>query len=240
MKFTPIASSSRGNAYLVESEEVTPPLLLEAGLPIRQLRDKLREHGVSITDLAGCLVSHGHGDHSKAVPDLLRSGVDCSMSLGTADALGVMTSHRFFRAQAGVPFSIYRWRVMPFALEHDAEEPLGFFVAHGEERLLFVPDTAYVGNRFEGITMAAIECNFQNDLLSKNILSGALPAVVGHRVRRSHMSLETVIDFLRANDLRKCRAIWLLHLSDGNSDEVRMKQDVQRATGIPTMIAQES
>lgn len=59
MKFTSLASSSKGNAYLVQSDGLAP-LLIEAGIPIKQIREKLYAHGVSLSDLAGCLLSHEH------------------------------------------------------------------------------------------------------------------------------------------------------------------------------------
>jgi phosphoribosyl 1,2-cyclic phosphodiesterase len=127
------------------------------------------------------------------------------------------------------------WRILPFALEHDAAEPLGFFIGHGEERLLFVADTGYVKERFSGITVAAIECNNISEIMSENMLAGNIPAVVGKRIRRNHMNLETLISMLGANDLGRCRTIYLMHLSDGNSDERRMIREVQAATGIPTV-----
>jgi phosphoribosyl 1,2-cyclic phosphodiesterase len=82
--------------------------------------------------------------------------------------------------------------------------------------------------------MIAVECNNISEIVSKNIMEGHIPAVVGKRVRRNHMSLENLILMLKANDLSQCRAIYLMHLSDGNSDERRMKEEVQAATGIPT------
>jgi len=208
-------------------------LLLEAGLPINRLRDKLREHGISLSDLAGCLVSHEHGDHSKAVKDLLRAGVDVWMSEATAILLG-STGHHHLHMVSKTVFLVGDWFVQSFDLEHDAADPKGFFIGHGDEHLLFIPDTSFVKNRFEEITMIAIECNFQSDILTNNILSGALPSIVGRRVRRSHFSLENVISLLKANDLSRCRAIYLMHLSNGNSDERGMKEEIQAATGIPT------
>jgi phosphoribosyl 1,2-cyclic phosphodiesterase len=237
MRFTPIASSSKGNAYLVEADGLAP-LLLEAGLPIRALREKLN---FGLSGLAGCLVSHDHGDHSKAVKDLLKAGVDCYMSRGTALALGVHDHHRLFVLEAGrqnvlLDSKLQKWVVLPFHLEHDAADPLGFFISHNDDRLLFIPDTAYVENRFDGVTILAIECNNIESILSENIINGHIPAVVGRRVRRNHLSLENVIEMLKSNDLSKCRRIYLLHLSDGNSDEQRMKLEVQQATGIATEI----
>lgn len=231
MRFTPLASSSRGNAYLLQSDGVAP-LLLEAGIPIKQLREKLRDHGVMLSDLAGCLVSHEHMDHAKAVKDLLKAGVDCYMSQGTAVMLKTLEHHRSHIASMfNVPPG---WQLIPFHLEHDATEPVGFFISHGNNNLLFVPDTAFVTNTFHGITLAAIECNNIAEIMSKNILEGNIPAVVGRRIRRNHMNLETLIQFLKANDLSRCREIYLMHLSDGNSDEREMVRKVQQATGIPT------
>ena len=244
MNFTPIASSSKGNAYLVESPGAAP-ILLEAGIPIKQLREKLWSHGVRLSDLAGCLVSHEHSDHSKAVKDLLKAGVDCYMSMGTAEALGVEQHHRVFDISGDdLPFAFvdrpFEWNVISFTLEHDAAEPLGFFIfSPGGDRLAFIPDTAYVKNRFSGITTLAIECNHVADILSENIQGGNIPAVVGRRVRRNHMSLDSVIGMLKANDLSSCREIWLLHLSDGNSDEAKMIREVQSATGIPCRACQD-
>jgi len=234
MKFTSLASSSRGNAYLVRTDGASP-LLLEAGLPIKQLRDKLRDQEVLLSDLEACLISHEHGDHSKAVKDLLRAGVECWMSEGTARAIGAEDHHRIgLLLEAGPRVTLGSWTIIAFALEHDAVEPLGFFIGHGDERLLFVADTGYVKDRFSGITIAAIECNNISEIMSQNIQAGNIPAVVGRRVRRNHMSLENLIAMLKANDLSGCRTIYLMHLSDGNSDERRMVKEVQAATGIPT------
>ncbi|OPY76095.1 MAG: putative metallo-hydrolase YycJ [Syntrophorhabdus sp. PtaU1.Bin050] len=239
MNFIPLASSSAGNAYLVTAEGV-PPLLLECGIPIKQLREKLWSHGVSLSDLAGCLVSHAHSDHSKAVKDLLRAGVDCYMSYETARALDVDISHRVYSINlaSAYPLLLPDWIVKFFPLVHDAAGASGFFIGNGNERLLFIPDTAFVTNRFVGVNILAIECNHISDVLSENILSGHVPAAVGRRVRRNHMSLSVVKDFILANNMQKTlREIHLIHLSDANSSEERMIREVQEATGIPCKVA---
>jgi len=236
MKFTPLASSSKGNAYLLEAKDLQP-LLIEAGIPIKQLRERL---AFGLSGLAGCLISHEHLDHSQAVPGLLKLGLDCFMSAGTAEALGVEHHHRFSELDPLNPNFISSrfldWEVKTIPLQHDATEPVGFLVSAAPECLLFIPDTGYVRNRWRGVTILAVECNHIEEILAANIAKG-LPAVLGHRTRRNHMSLATLIEMLKANDLSRCREIWLLHLSDGNSDERRMIKEVQRATGIPCRAA---
>ena len=237
MKFTPLASNSKGNAYLVEAEGCAP-LLLEAGIPIKQLREKL---DFRLSGLAGCLVSHEHLDHAKAVKDLLQAGVDCYMSRGTAAALGVGNHHRCWTPNLETVFDLPRWFIKPFTLEHDAAEPWGFTILDikSGDRLLFIPDTAYVKNRFQGVTILAIETNHAANILHDKIISGAIPAVVGHRIRRNHLELDVVKDFILANNMQKTlRQIFLIHLSDTNSDELRFKKEIQEITGVPVYISE--
>jgi phosphoribosyl 1,2-cyclic phosphodiesterase len=235
MNFKPLASSSRGNCYLVESDGAAS-LLLECGIPIKRIREGLN---FGLSRLAACFVSHGHGDHSKAVPDMLKAGVDVYLPREAAEAIGIDTHHRAHIIKGGHQESVDGWTVLPFDLHHDAQA-VGFLVADPDgDKLLFVPDTAFVQNRFQGVNLIAVECNYVADILSANIQRGSIPQVVGRRVRRSHMSLDTVIGFLKANDLSRCREIWLLHLSDGNSNEEIMRRRVQEETRIATYTAQQ-
>lgn len=212
--------------------------MLEAGLPIKQLRDKLRDHGVMLSDIGACLCSHSHGDHSKAVKDLLKMGIDCHMSYGTAKALNVVTHHRSHMWDTYLePLSIPFGWVTAFPLEHDAPDPIGFYISYDKERLLFIPDTAYVENRFQGVTILVIECNNAEDILSEKIFSGATPSFIGKRIRRNHFSLANVKEFILANNMAKTLwEIWLIHLSDTNSSEQRFKKEIQEITGVPVYV----
>jgi phosphoribosyl 1,2-cyclic phosphodiesterase len=60
--------------------------------------------------------------------------------------------------------------------------------------------------------------------------------IYASRLRRSHMSIDNVLDFLKANDISAIEKIYLLHLSSGNSDEKDFKNRVQKATGVPVEV----
>ena len=117
-----------------------------------RLREALYLRHLLLSDLAGCLVSHEHMDHAKAVKDLLSVGVDCHMSFGTASKLMVVDHHRVEALTAGKQRLIGVWTVLPFALDHDAEQPLGFFIEQSGERLLLSPTPAMSGTASLALT----------------------------------------------------------------------------------------
>jgi phosphoribosyl 1,2-cyclic phosphodiesterase len=232
-----LASSSSGNCYRVT--DGSSPLLLECGLPWREIQ---RRTGFQTADLAGCLISHEHGDHAKAAKDVLRAGIELHMSVGT---MGALENQGFKPWKVSLlnpdperpPARIGPWSVRPFLVQHDAAEPLGFLIAGGGEKLLYLTDSFYCRYKFTGLNIIMIECNYALDILDRNVEAGAVPPEVRRRLLRSHFSLENVKNFLRANDLRQVREIHLIHLSDGNSDAERFKREIMEVTGKPVYIA---
>ena len=224
-----LASGSSGNCYFVVSGEHS--ILIELGISWKKIMQGI---GFKTSQIDFALVSHApHQDHCRSVMDALKVGVDVGMSKQSAEVLGVQNHHRVFILEPEVQKRIGVWTILPFPAVHDIP-CLGFVIGYEEERLLYITDSAYSEHRFSGLTHIMIEANYIEDILSKNILEGNLPPIVGRRVRRNHLSLENLVAMLKANDLSKCRQIFLLHLSDGNSDEQLMRQKVEAATGIPT------
>jgi len=229
----PLASSSAGNAYLVDDGHTR--LLLEAGI---RYRDIQRSVEFRMSSIAGCLLTHEHGDHSKSVRDVMKAGVDVYASYGTWNALRLDGHHRAHPLKSQQPFDLGTWRVLPFEVEHDVSEPLGYLLANKSgDKLVFLTDTYYCRYRFEGLTHVMVECNYSIELLDENIAAGRVPSVMKKRLLRSHFSLEHVLDFLRVNDMGRVEEIWLLHLSDNNSDETMFKRRVQEVTGKTVRVA---
>jgi phosphoribosyl 1,2-cyclic phosphodiesterase len=232
IEFTPYASGSRGNCYRITDGRT--PLLLECGIPYKKIQKNLK---FRVSEIAGCLVTHEHQDHCKAVRDLMKAGIDCYMSQGTTDTLKV-TGHRVNIIKAKQQFRIGTWTILPFETQHDAAEPLGFLLANqAGDKLLYATDTYYIRYRFSGLTHIMVECNYSLDILKRNVEAGAVQKELKSRILKSHFSLENVKRFLQANDLSKVQEIWLLHLSEQNSCEKRFKEEVQKITGKPTYIA---
>lgn len=226
---TALASGSRGNCYHVT--DGSSPLLLECGIPFKEIQRGL---GFKTSDIAGCLITHEHKDHCKALKDMVKAGIDCYTSKGTAEALKA-TGHRIKTVKAREQFNVGTWTILPFKTEHDAAEPLGFLLANqAREKLLYATDTYYIRYKFKELTHIMVECNHSYDILRANVDSGALVVELKNRLIKSHFSLENVKEFLKANDLSRVQEIHLIHMSDGNSDEARFKREIQELTGKVT------
>lgn len=233
MTFKPIASGSSGNAYLVDDGHSR--ILLECGINYKDIQVAL---DFKMTDLSGCLITHEHKDHCKALKSVLGAGIDCYMSRGTKGKIGE-DHHRLMVAESKKQFNLGTFSILPFDVNHDASEPLGYLIQSDvtKEKLLFATDTYYIKYRFNDLSIIAVECNYSESILNENIIAGVTHPYLRKRVMGSHFSLENYLDFLRANDLSKVREVWLLHLSNNNSDEKLFKSRVERLTGVPTYIA---
>lgn len=235
MKFKVIASSSKGNCYLLENQNGA--LLLEAGLPIKKIKQALN---FDFSSIKGCLVTHEHKDHSKAVEDITKHGIDVYTSFGTLQATG-STGHRFRVIKDKQQFYIGDFKILAFKAEHDAAEPLGYLIQDMTtgKKLLFATDTYYIRYKFKGLDYIAIECNYSEQVLEENIKNRKLPASLAERVRRSHFSLENVIEFLEVNDISKLKTLYLLHLSEGNSDVRLFETEIRKVYQGELVIANE-
>ena len=237
MEIKVIGSGSSGNCYRISDGETA--LLLEAGLPIKKIKEGC---DFDMASIAGCLITHEHGDHCKAVNDVMAVGIDVYMTKGTSVALnGNAYNHRLHLLDESVIsengtinyFSdqIMTFIILPFAVHHDAAQPVGYLIRStlSGEKLLFVTDTYYIDYHFNELTHIMIEANYSNEALKD--------AEKKNRLRRSHMSIENCIEMLKANDLSHVKEIWLLHLSASNGDAEDFKRQVQAETGCEVYIA---
>ncbi|MBC2369920.1 MBL fold metallo-hydrolase [Listeria booriae] len=229
MKITTIASGSAGNAYIVD--DGISQLMLECGIRFQLVKEAMM---FDFSRVAGLLITHEHGDHTKGVKDFIKStAVDLYASEGTLEALN-LEGYRIHHLASKKAKTIGSWRVLPFQTEHDAAEPLGFLLASQTgEKVLFATDTYYLKYTFKGITHLMLECNYSFDILSENQLDQTRK----NRVINSHFSLENVKEFIKAIDQSKLKEVHLLHISEKNGDPERFKKEIQELTGIPVFIA---
>nr|WP_288210479.1 MBL fold metallo-hydrolase [uncultured Dysgonomonas sp.] len=237
MKLICLGSSSKGNCYLFESKSQV--LILEAGLPLKAVKEALN---FDMSRVAGCIISHLHSDHSKCAEDFIKNGIHIYANTETIDHItkGIdssLTTRIYASGKQGSRFSVGDFRIVPFSVKHDVPT-FGFLIQHEEMGLCaFVTDTHYIPNTFKGLNQILIEANYEERILNENYIDGKIDNSRYQRVLRSHMSLETCVEALKANDLKGVQNIVLIHLSPQNSDAKLFKNKVIEVTGKNVHIA---
>lgn len=236
MKIHILHSGSSGNCYCVEIDHTV--FLIDCGLSVNSIKKKLWERNYRLSDITACLVSHEHIDHIKAAQFLVDMGVDVYTSQGTIDAVGLKGHRVHAVSPVDVPVKIGSVFIRPFAVEHDAREPLAFLVISEitGERLLYITDTMFFQYQISGITHLMIEANYDPDIIAENAVSGRVNAARVKRTINNHMSIETALLTLERIDRSRLKEVWLLHLSNDNAAD-DFKRRVQELCGCEVYVA---
>ena len=235
IEITAIASGSTGNAYLLD-DGAGHKLLLECGVPFKAL---LKALDFNLIQLSGCLLTHEHKDHSKCVKDLLKHGVRVYTSKGTARALGIDDHWNFKAATELLEQRVdSAWTFVPIRAEHDAAEPFIYLIKSrfAKAHILFATDTYYIRYKMpDDLTHIMLEVNYSMEHLNENIADGVVDAGRKKRILHSHMNLQTAKEFFQANKFPNLEQVYLIHLSEDNSEEARFIKEIEEITGVPVM-----
>lgn len=228
MRLKVLGSSSKGNGYLIISEDSV--IVIDCGVPLIEVKKAI---GFNISLIKFCVLTHEHCDHNKFVKQYLDAGLKVYAHPDTIEESKV-NSHNWVPVELKKIIKVGEYHVMPFELQHDVM-CLGFLFRHSTNNTFcFITDTFYSPYVFDGLTNIIIECNYSEDILAAR---KGIPMFLKNRIRRSHTSLETCKKFLSANDLSKVNNIILVHLSDGNSHAENFKKEIEQLTGKTVHIA---
>lgn len=243
MELKILGSSSKGNCYIFDNGDEA--LVLECGIPFKRVQEAVNYNTGRIV---GAVISHEHGDHAKAVQKFLDAFIPVFTSRGTAKALDIYGNNLVTDVADHVMYSLGKFRILPFPVEHDAAQPFGYLLHHpAMGTVLFATDTMYLRHhpfglddiiKFQGLNNILLECNYRHDILEANINAGKLPKVTANRTMKSHCSFAECRATLLAQDLSEVNNIVLIHLSDGNSNAREFQRDIQEATGKTVTIAE--
>lgn len=209
-----LSSGSIGNSCILECNGER--LLLELGV---KWNDILRGLDYDLSNVAACLVSHIHNDHSKSVPNALKSGLSvysCQDVANTYKGVKVLP--------VGVKTKIGGFKVQPLPLKHNVEN-YGFIITTADNnKIVFATDAAEFRYKIRGVHHWLIECNNCEELM----LEHALNDVYSMSASENHLEIKQTIDALKNNFCVDTQTIVLCHLSQGNADEKEFAQRVKR------------
>jgi phosphoribosyl 1,2-cyclic phosphodiesterase len=224
-----LASGSTGNCTLLETEHTT--LLIDAGLGKKELLRRFEALGRERpARVDGIVVTHEHSDHSSGVAQLARL-FDCPAyltDLTHAEILQmypegpVQKMERVEHIQAGEHFQIGDIEIKPFAIPHDAADPVGYCFRANGVKVAIVTDLGYmpelVKHHLREADFLILESNHDLDMLKV----GPYPWFIKQRVmsRTGHLSNTVVSEFLADAEVfdGRARHLVLAHLSEQNNN----------------------
>ncbi len=237
MNVIPLASSSKGNAYLVEHEGTV--ILIDCGLSYRDLTRRIKEKvgaecqtlraNVSCDMIQAVLITHSHGDHVDGLCTFLKKhDVPVYANMMTAEAIIAgkgIPEDAFVCFENGQEFEIGPLVVNPFPIPHDTSDPVGYLIkgsvigdqASGVEAPVYFHGTDIgtpldsIGVKLQEATIATLESNHDPVMLRT---SGRAPCLV-QRIAgpRGHLANWEAAELVKKFASPRLKKLMLAHLS---------------------------
>jgi phosphoribosyl 1,2-cyclic phosphodiesterase len=220
LRFCVLGSGSKGNATFVESGQTR--LLIDAGFSGKEIERRLAEIGVEPQTLSAILITHEHGDHVKGAAILARRFrlpvfINEATLAATGSVLDNLPQCQPF--VTGETFVFQDFQIHPFAISHDAADPVGFLLNNGRLLMGYCTDTGVVSklmqHRLSSCHGLVLEANHDPELLR----NGPYPPSLQQRVRgkTGHLANAEAAGFLSDILHDGLEHVVLSHLSETNN-----------------------
>ena len=228
-----LASSSRGNAYIVN--DGVSSVLLEAGISYKELQIK---SNFKVNDVVACFASHEHFDHSKAIKDLANAAIDVYAPTDTLNALQ-LSGHRLHGLNENDVVEVGTFKVKALKMHHDCT-CFGYLVLSTvtQEKLFFATDTYKIMVNPAKVDYMILEINYQLEIVNRLVNEGVMETSIRNRLMNSHFELSNALKWLKRIDKSRLKRIYIAHLSSGNSNAEEIKKAVIETMGVPVTICE--
>lgn len=220
MKFCVLGSGSKGNSTYVESNGVR--LLIDAGLSAKCIEERLEQIGIPPSTIDAMIITHEHSDHINGVRVFQkRYGCPIYMTDATFKKCPPQTRAEvkacFYKVEKAIKFDGVE--IQPFAVSHDAVEPVALVIEARGKRLGIATDLGYptqlVRHKLKGMDALVIESNHDVRML----MAGPYPWEVKERIksREGHLSNSQTAELLAEIVHSNLKTVVLAHLSETNN-----------------------
>lgn len=229
LRFSILGSGSAGNSALLRTDDTR--VLVDAGFSAKKLETLLAAAGEKLAAIDAIFLTHEHGDHAAALSGLARHPqIKVFANRATAEKVQAGLKHRvaWTYFETGATFRFRDLEVSSFAVPHDAQDPVGFLIAHGHGDLLaprrslaWLTDLghapAHVRERIREADVLVIEANHCPQMLEADTKR---PWATKQRIsgRHGHLSNTAARELLESVAGARWRHVFFAHLSrDCNS-----------------------
>lgn len=225
MKVTVLASGSKGNCTLIETEH--NKILIDVGLNYKTLKSRLYELDIEIDDIDAVFITHEHTDHIKGLEVLInRHNIYIVLSNGTYEAIvsqkKIGITYEYFNiVESDQEVFLNSTSIMPFLVSHDAREPFGYIITNKEKKIVYLTDSGYVSRENEekirNADVYILETNHNIEMLmATNRPWSLIQRILGDK---GHLCNEDALYTLLRVVGEKTKVIYLAHISEEANNE---------------------
>lgn len=222
MEFFTIASGSKGNCTYIASPHTK--ILIDVGVSGKTVTTALESFDIDGNDLSGIFVTHEHTDHIKGAGIISRKyNIPIYATEGTwlcmDHTIGKIAPSNRCIIYAGEPCLVNDLRICPFAIPHDAADPVGYSIFCGDKKVCVATDFGCVTDEIEShlkeCDIILLESNHDEGMVQ----NGGYPLILKRRIlgNTGHLSNRTAGALITKIISNKLKYIYLGHLSDENN-----------------------
>lgn len=218
MRFASLGSGSEGNGLVVEAGATR--VLMDCGFGLADSVARLARLGLQVSDLAGIVVTHEHGDHIGGVGRLARKHqLPVWLTAGTLAVAQDLDGVAVQVIDSHAAFALDELEIQPFPVPHDAREPVQFVFGDGNRRIGVLTDvgcsTPHIEAMLSGVDALVLECNYDAAMLE----NGPYPAGLKRRVggRFGHLENQQSAALLATLKHDKLQCVMAAHVSRKNN-----------------------
>lgn len=220
--FCPISSGSSGNCTYISTGGTR--ILVDAGESGKKIQEGLKTLGVDGDSLDALFITHEHADHIKGAGILSRRfDIPIYATQGTWDAMedsiGNIARHNKKIVYSGENCVLNDICIKPFAISHDAAEPVGYSVFADNIKMTVATDLGHVSDELkENVAdsdILLLEANHDLEMLRNGPYSWPLKKRIMSDV--GHISNIAAGELLAEVMSERLKHVFLGHLSAENN-----------------------
>jgi len=223
VEFCSIASGSSGNCIYVGTAEAN--ILIDAGISAKRICEGLKGIDIDPVELDGIFITHEHVDHVQGLQVFAKKyNTDIYGTRKTLKAIcskydGNFGQGRMIEINPDIDIYLKDAIIHPFAVQHDAADPVGYRVESGGKNFAVATDLGcfddYIINNLKELDGICIEANHDINML----MVGKYPYSLKQRVSgpKGHLSNDACAKLLCRIYSPRLKSILLIHLSKDNN-----------------------
>lgn len=234
MKVDIIASGSSGNCIAITAGERT--ILIDAGIAKTKIEKRLLEVGIIPNGIEAIFITHAHGDHVKGLPIANKYNIPVFATEGEWKSIQNVDDNLKFlifkesNCYVSHFFDMGEIAVIPFAVHHDAYEPVGYKVLAGDKQASICLDTGVMDDNMLAVMSDSdvyiIEANHEPRMVEASGYPDSVKARIVSNV--GHLSNKQTAETLGKLIQGKGEKIYLVHLSSNNNIPSLAEMTVKR------------